>query len=372
MAVLGDVRQPTLFARAHGHRGDIGSRDVDLAALRFAESRDRLNERALAIPFHAGDTKDFVRLDGEGHVVHGARPALTRHHETAHLERRRRRVSVCVLRPRAPRRARFARIAREHDVAANHRARDRGGTRPFGLEARHRAAGAHDRDHIRDLRHLIELVGDEDDRAAIVAERAKHAPELLHLWRGKNSRRLIEDENARAAHERLQDLDSLLLADAQLAHVLARVHPKPVSLRRLRDLALRAGHVDREAARRLAAEDDVFGDRECGDEHEVLVHHPDARADRRAALQPVMSRPETSTVPSVGWIDAGEDAHHRRLAGAVLADQRVDLPGITSSDASRTAWQSPKRFAMPVMRTAGAPESGCRSSRCRDDECAPQ
>ena len=74
-----------------------------------------------------------------------------------------------------------------------------------------------------------------------------------------------------------------------------------------------------------------------------------------AALQPVTSRPKTSMVPaSGGWIPA-------RMR--IIVDFPAPFsptsawisPGITSSEASRTAWQSPKRFAIPVMRTAGAP-----------------
>ena len=108
---------------------------------------------------------------------------------------------------------------------------------------------------------LVELVRDEDDRAAIVAERAQHAPELLHLGRREHGRRLVENQNARAAHERLQNLHALLLAHAQLAHVLSDVHAKAAALRGRLDLALRPRHVDREPARGLATEDDVLGDR---------------------------------------------------------------------------------------------------------------
>ena len=44
-----------------------------------------------------------------------------------------------------------------------------------------------------------------------------------------------------------------------------------------------------------------------------------------AALHPVTSRPDTSIGAGIGRIDPREDAHERRLAGAVLADERVDL-----------------------------------------------
>ena len=54
--------------------------------VRSAKADDRLDERALAIPFHAGDPEDLARLHREGHVVHRARAPLARDDEIAHLE----------------------------------------------------------------------------------------------------------------------------------------------------------------------------------------------------------------------------------------------------------------------------------------------
>ena len=49
-----------------------------------------------------------------------------------------------------------------------------------------------------------------------------------------------------------------------------------------------------------------------------------ARA-RRCGLQPVISRPPSSTDPDVRPVEAAEDVHERRLAGAVRPDQPDDL-----------------------------------------------
>ena len=234
MAIFRDVREPARLALAQRESGDVGARDADLAALRSAEPDDRLDERALAIPFHARDAEDLAGLHRERHVVHRARAPLAGDDEIAHLERGHRGGRRCI-RARVLR----GRVSREHHIAPDHCARDRRGARARRGEARDGPPRAHHGDRVRDLRHLVQLVRDENDRAAIVPQRAQHAPQLLHLGRGEHRRRLVENENARAAHERLQDLDALLLADAELAHVLAHVHAEAAALRGSLDFALR-------------------------------------------------------------------------------------------------------------------------------------
>ena len=106
--------------------------------------------------------------------------------------------------------------------------------------------------------------------------------ELLRLLRREHRRRLVEDEDVRLAVERLEDLDALLLADGDVLDPRARVDGEPVAVGDLADAPLRLAHVEEDArARRLLVEHDVLGDGHHRDEHEVLVHHADARLDRR-------------------------------------------------------------------------------------------
>ena len=65
-----------------------------------------------------------------------------------------------------------------------------------------------------------------------------------------------------------------------------------------------------------------------GHEHEVLVHHANPGVDR------LTSRPAGDVAAverdraGVRVVQAGQDPHERRLAGAVLADQRVNLAAL--------------------------------------------
>ena len=160
-----------------------------------------------------------------------------------------------------------------------------------------------------------------------LARQAAHDLEqLARLLRRQHGGRLVEDQDVGAAVERLQDLDPLLLADRDVLDPRGRVDREPVALRDLAHALARALEVEEDAAvRRLGREHDVLGDRHHRDQHEVLVHHPDAGVDR------LPRRPELDLaaldvdLALVRVVEAVDDVHQRRLAGAVLAEQRVHL-----------------------------------------------
>jgi hypothetical protein len=76
---------------------------------------------------------------------------------------------------------------------------------------------------------------------------------------------------------------------------------------------------------RLVCQDDVLGHRHDGDQHEVLVHHSDPTLDRGLGRADLDGLTVHQDLALVGRIEAVEDAHERRLPGAVLAEERVHL-----------------------------------------------
>ena len=72
-------------------------------------------------------------------------------------------------------------------------------------------------DRVRELEHLAEEVGDQDDRRPARDERADGRVQLLRLAGAQRRGRLVHDDQLRVARERAQDLDLLLLARAQPA-----------------------------------------------------------------------------------------------------------------------------------------------------------
>jgi hypothetical protein len=191
------------------------------------------------------------------------------------------------------------------------------------------SAQADDGDAGGDLAHLAQLVGDEDDGGSGVAQLTHDDHELVGLLRRQHGGGLVEHEHLRVAGQGLDDLDALLHADGQLFDqgVGVDVEAEPAA-----DLAhLGAGRGEVESAAGLGlfvAEHDVLGDGEHGDEHEVLVHHADAGTHGVTRAREVLDVVVEQDLALVGLVQAVEDVHQRGLAGAVLAEQAVDLAGL--------------------------------------------
>ncbi len=93
---------------------------------------------------------------------------------------------------------------------------------------------------------------------------------------------------------------------------------------------------DAEAVDRLGAEKDILGDAQFRRDAELLMHHADAGGQRIARRAEMDLLAVDAHAPGVGGMDAGDDLHHRALAGAVLAGQAMDLAGQQSEiDASK-------------------------------------
>ena len=74
----------------------------------------------------------------------------------------------------------------------------------------------------------------------------------------------------------------------------------------------------------LGAEHDVLDHAQRLHEHEMLVDHADACSDRVGRLGDLASRPADADLARIRLVEAVEDRHQGRLAGAVLADDAVD------------------------------------------------
>ena len=96
------------------------------------------------------------------------------------------------------------------------------------------AAVAQHGDAVGDRHHLVELVGDEEDRAPVGGEVADDAEQAVALLRRQDRGRLVEDEDARVAIERLQDLDALAHADRKPADDRVRIDLEVIAVGRAR------------------------------------------------------------------------------------------------------------------------------------------
>ena len=126
-----------------------------------------------------------------------------------------------------------------------------------------------------------------------VDQAAHDREELVDLARRQHGRRLVEDQDVGFAEQRLQQLDSLLLADREVLDLGVGVDAEPVALAELHDPPAGGLEVEHRSAAQLVAQHDVLGDREHRDELEVLVHHADPAAIASAELLKCTSSPST-------------------------------------------------------------------------------
>ena len=168
---------------------------------------------------------------------------------------------------------------------------------------------------------LVHLVRDDDDGLAVVAHAAQDGEELVRLLRGEHGGRLVEDEDIRAAVERLDDLDRLLLGHGHVIDLLIRVELEAVALADAADARGRGLEIELF----IEAERDVLSGGEDVDQLEVLVDHADAVTVgiARGADDDLLAVDEDLSL--VGEVNAREHVHERGLAAAVFAEQRKDL-----------------------------------------------
>ena len=155
-------------------------------------------------------------------------------------------------------------------------------------------------------------MGDEDDGGAGVLELAHDRHELVGLLRREHGGRLIEDEDLRVPRERLDDLNALLHPDGQLLDERVGVDVEPEPLRDLPDAL--PGRIQVEEPSRFGGfvtEHHVLSDGEHRDQHEVLVHHADARAHGVAGTVKVLDVIVEEDRALVGLVQTVENVHQR-------------------------------------------------------------
>ena len=212
----------------------------------------------------------------------------------------------------------------QDDLAPDHRVGEfrRRGLR--GIEGRDHLSAPHDRHPVGQIHDLAQFVGDEDDGLVLALEHAQHFEQLVGLGGRQHRGRLVQHEDLGAAHQRFQDFDPLLQADRQFADNGVWVYDEavfaPEFVKSFADCACALG----EQRPALGAEHHVFEHGERRHQHEVLMHHANAMADRLARGADSNRLAVDADFAFVGFIEAVEDRHQRRFARPVLADNAMD------------------------------------------------
>ena len=184
---------------------------------------------------------------------------------------------------------------------------------------------------MRDREDVVQVVRDQHDGEPLLGQPLDELEHLLGLRDAERRRRLVEDHEARVPHHRAGDRDGLPLAAGERRHGLPdradRRHREALhrlGRLRLHDRLLQAV----EPVPRLAAEIHVLDDVEVVAEREILVDDLDPELGwRPSACGCAPSRRRRRSRRSSGVWMPDDALDERRLAGAVVADERHHLAG---------------------------------------------
>src|SRR5206468_1700079 len=244
-------------------------------------------------------------------------------------------------------------------------------------------AVAEDGHAVGDAEDLLQAVADVDDADAALPEGADQVEQVCQLVLGEGGGRLVHRDDHRVAGSGLGDLDHLLLGNGEAAHLLAHVDADAEAVHEALGIAVELAEVDEpgDDGARLAAEEDVFGGAEVRDQVEFLVDDVDAEVHRPLGGIDHDGLAVENNLAAVRLLGAGQDLHERRLAGAVLADEGVDLAGThleadaVERDDTRVALADPAHLEEGsgggghALRLAAGGRGTCGECRVQNVEC---
>ena len=160
--------------------------------------------------------------------------------------------------------------------------------------------------------------------SAVIDRRVRE--QLVDLLRGEHRRRLVHDQDPGAAVEHLQDLDPLLLADRELPDPARRDRRAARTARASRPISASDARPVAARNRGWSRPSSTFSVTVCdGTSVKCWWTMPMPGRDRVARRAERDRLAVDQDLARVRPVEPGEDVHQRALAGAVLAEQRVDL-----------------------------------------------
>jgi hypothetical protein len=166
------------------------------------------------------------------------------------------------------------------------------------------------------------VLDEEDGQAFAAVEAAEHLDHLVALGRPEAGHDLVEEQQARPRGERARDLQALAVGQGERGCGQAALGVQAQLLENGPGKA--AGFRDAAGAMQ-SADDDVVEHREPGEGLHDLESAPDPRGADLVRAQPIDSLSFEKNLAGIGRVDARDDVEDRGLAGAVRADQAVDV-----------------------------------------------
>ena len=312
VAVFGDVAHARIDDAARRKPRQFQVAQQDRTRLGHAQARQGIRQFALPVAGHAGQPQDLAAPHLEAGAVQGVVAAVGTDPEVGDGQQR---LAAAF----------GALVVGQHHLVAGHQRRKVRGTVVGRIAGKHQLAVAQYGNLVRQGLHFGQLVADEDD-GHILRHAGQQGDEFVGFLRGERGGGLVQDEEAGAEAERLDQFDALLLADGELPDVGVGLHREAVALGHFADAP--AGALDIQAQglpQVLGTQGHVFRHGHVRHEHEMLVHHADSRGIGVVRGAEPHRRAVDEQAAFVRLVQAHQDVHQGGLARAVFAHERQDL-----------------------------------------------
>ena len=203
---------------------------------------------------------------------------------------------------------------------SDHLADDRFAREGLGVVGDNVGAVAQDRDPVGDFERFLQRVTDENDRDPILAQPVDQREQMMLLLRRQGRGRLIENDNLRFETHRARDLDHLPFGGAERLDRGGWIDRKVQRLKELLRVDIGSAQAVEEF---FVAKIEVLRHRHARDEAGLLIDHRNAVASRQRRAGDLDSLAIDTDLALGRRHRAGEDLDQRRLAGPVLAENRM-------------------------------------------------
>ena len=179
---------------------------------------------------------------------------------------------------------------------------------------------------VRDGKHLIKFVSDDDNRFTVFFHIPEHSKQFVRLLRSQHRRRLIQDQDVRTFIKYFQDLYRLLFRNRHIVNFLCRVHFKPISFCKLRDFLV--GLFPVYCSFSVKSEYDILRCRQHVYQFEMLMDHTYSKGKRifRGTDRNLPAFHED--FPVVREVNTRQHIHQGSLSAAIFTQECKDLTGL--------------------------------------------
>ena len=311
--ILRNMAHAGLAAVLDRGMGDIMSAKGDPAAGGLLQPGQGVDQIRLAVAVNACNTHDLPRTGGKGNILH--RIVLGQAGGNAQMFHCQHGLS-------GP-----GRVLLHHQLhgAAHHHAAQfllRGGG---GVHRAYVAALAQHRHAVGYLHDLIELVRDEQNALAFPGQPPHDLHQLFDFLWSEHGGGLVKDKHLIIAVEHFENLHTLLHAHGDILDFGVQVHFQAVALAQGKHLFPRRLAAQEAQAGVLRSQDDVIQHGKDVDQLKMLMDHTDMQGGGVVGIVDLDLFAVLFDDAFVRLIEAEEHAHQRGFAGAVFAQQGVNL-----------------------------------------------